>query len=617
MNFFGYLIVLSAMVAAFTACDQKQKVYQTDVLVIGGTTSGVAAGIQSARLNAETIIVEETSWLGGMLTSAGVSATDGNHFLHSGIWQEFRDKLIEHYGSRDALATGWVSNTQFEPHVGDSIFKRMAADEKFLKIIYNYHLAEILKSGDKVTGALFHNDDYESIKVMANVVIDATDLGDGLACAGAEYDLGMESRFETGEECAPESANNIIQDLTWVAILKDYGKEANKEIPEPKGYDPELFKGCCSMTVDSVLIDCEKMINYARLPNQKYMINWPRHGNDKYLNVVELNYEQRRKALREAKNKTLCFIYYIQNELGFKHLGIAYDEFPTADKLPFIPYHREGRRLKGMVRLTVNNITDIYEGDPLYRTGISVGDYPIDHHHACNPDAPVIRFPPVPSFSVPLGSLIPQKIEGLIVADKAISVSNIMNGATRLQPCVLLTGQAAGTLAALASNANQNVRDVNIRAVQQALLDANAYLVPLFDVSPADSEFQAIQRTVASGLLKVRGESYRWANRTWFYPDSTLSVKEFTEGLHEYDHRIEIVDSNEKLTLKEAEDLISSCLKRDISAEFNSIWEYMKNSEIDYNIAITKRELSVLLDKLLRPFETRNIGFDGSFMPKT
>ncbi|TRZ79047.1 MAG: FAD-dependent oxidoreductase, partial [Chitinophagaceae bacterium] len=90
----------------------------TDVLVVGGTASGISAGIQSARMGVNTMVVESTSWLGGMLTSAGVPAFDGNHLLPSGIFGEFRDQLYKVYGGPNKVATGWVSNTLFEPHVG-------------------------------------------------------------------------------------------------------------------------------------------------------------------------------------------------------------------------------------------------------------------------------------------------------------------------------------------------------------------------------------------------------------------------------------------------------------------------------------------------------------------
>jgi choline dehydrogenase-like flavoprotein len=99
---------------------------KTDVLVVGGGVGGFAAGLQAARSGVKAIIIEEGPWLGGMLSAAGVSAIDGNHELPSGIWGEFRQKLYDHYGGPSKLATGWVSHTQFEPRVADSILKSMA-----------------------------------------------------------------------------------------------------------------------------------------------------------------------------------------------------------------------------------------------------------------------------------------------------------------------------------------------------------------------------------------------------------------------------------------------------------------------------------------------------------
>jgi hypothetical protein len=263
--------------------------------------------------------------------------------------------------------------------------------------------------------------------------------------------------------------------------------------------------------------------------------------------------------------------------------------------------------------MTINHALNRYGEQPLYRTGISVGDYPVDHHHDCRPDAPIINFPPVPSFNIPLGALIPESIDGLIVSDKAISVSNIMNGATRLQPCVLLTGQAAGALAALSVKNNQEIRQIDIRKLQQTLLDAGAYLMPLVDVSPADKEFQAIQRITASGILKVKGESHDWANRSWFYPDTVIMVKEFSEGLHAFDPKFSMNDDQSLLTVQKTGSLIGNFLNKDISGEIQRIWKTRMTRKFDPKLVITKRELSVLTDELIRPFETKSIGFDGNY----
>lgn len=588
---------------AFFSCKPGDSTPQktVDVLVIGGTTSGTSAGISAAREGVSTLIVEETPWLGGMFSSQGVGACDGNHNLHSGIWNEFRDLLRTRYGGAAALETGWVSNTLFEPHVADSIFKAMASKEKTLEVVYGYFLTEVLKEENKVVGAIFENEKGEKLKVTAKIVVDATDIGESLKMAGADYRLGMDSRAETGEANAPEVANDIVQDLTWVAILKDYGPDADKTIPKPEGYNPEEFRLSCNETVDGRKLDCDQMLTYGRMPNGKYMINWPKYGNDVYLNVVEMSREERNKELQKAKDFTLQFVYYIQHELGYKHLGLADDEFDTEDLLAYAPYHREGRRLKGMAYLTYNHVAEPYnQKEALYRTGISVGDYPVDHHHDKNPNAPHVGFPPVPSFNIPLGSLIPEKVDGLIVSDKAISVSNLINGSTRLQPVVFLTGQAAGTLAAIAVKEEKQPRDISVRNVQQVLLNNNVYIMPLFDVAPTDAEFAAIQKISATGIIRTTGEAFQWANRTWFYPEKTISEKEFTEGLKEYDSTVEISTNTNDLTGEQALKLIAKVAGKELKDETAT------------SNAITRRQLAVMLDKHLNPF-AKEIDFLGHY----
>ena len=68
---------------------------------------------------------------------------------------------------------------------------------------------------------------------------DATELGDIAKMCGVPYDLGMESQAVTHEDIAPAKANNIVQDLTYVAILKDYGRDMTMEKPE--GYNANDF----------------------------------------------------------------------------------------------------------------------------------------------------------------------------------------------------------------------------------------------------------------------------------------------------------------------------------------------------------------------------------------
>jgi hypothetical protein len=518
----------------FVSVSQQRLV--TEVLVVGGGTGGTAAAIQCSRMGVATILVEETAWLGGMLTAAGVSCTDGNDELPSGMWQDFREALYSHYKTRN-LGTGWVSNTCFEPHVGDSIFKAWAVREKKLTVLHGWYFDHVQKKGNKTVGAIFKNARGQFLTVEAKITIDATDLGDVFSNAGAVYDLGMEDKFYADEEMAPGKIN-LVQDLTWVAILKDFGATADKTIQRPTNYDSTRYFCSCTEAPcpfgNPKNVGAKQLLEYGRLPHDKFMLNWPAHGNDFYANVVDISPLLRNEILINAKQKTLGFVYFIQTQLGFKNIGFS-DEFGTIDKLALMPYHREGRRLKGVVRLNVNHLAQPFDQKlMLYRTGIAVGDYPLDHHHGEVKEAPEIKFPNIPSFNVPLGALIPETIDGLIVCDKGISVSNLANGSTRLQPCVLLTGQAAGVLAALSIEGKVHPRNMNVKKVQAILLKEKCYLMPYVDVNPDNADWQAVQRVGSLGLVRGVGKPQGWANKTYFYPDSTITVAEFTKCLSQW-----------------------------------------------------------------------------------
>ncbi len=630
-----------------------QRVMHVDVLVVGGGTAGIAAGIQAARLQAKTLIVEETTWLGGMLSAAGVSATDGNHLLPSGLWGEFRARIYKYYGGPSKVATGWVSNTHFEPHVANQIWKEMASAEKSLQVLYQHQFnGTIVRNNSHVAGARFVSlVNGEQLVVYAKQVVDATELGDVMASAGVSFDIGMEASALTGENVQVPSSNDIIQDLTYVAILKDYGKGVDCTIAKPAGYDPTEFDGCCldfykDTTRIKPGVDCAKMITYAKLPGNKYMLNWPGHGNDIYLNLIQLTPAERSKELVKAKQQTLRYIYFLQHQLGYKNLGLADDEFPTPDRLALIPYNREGRRLKGVVRFKVQDISKPFDQPfPLYRTGIAVGDYPIDHHHRKNSAAPQhLGFYPIPSFTIPLGSLLPQSHSGLIVAEKGISVSNVVNGTTRLQPCVLLIGQAAGALAAASiKNKVQDARQVPVRLVQSILLQQKAYLMPYADVSIADLGFEAIQRVGASGFLRGKGQPNAWANRTWFEPDSTITVYQFIsqlpafailknsnpvtynnplsswiepsrkEGLLSLRRAIELVGEIEKALLVMNRKSSSRSESLSIEDKVYSNWVGWGLTNYQPDRPVTKRELAMLLDKIINPFSVLAVNHQGNY----
>ena len=477
-----------------------------DVVVVGGGAGGTAAAVEAARGHARTLVIEETPWLGGVLTSAGVSAIDGNYRLRGGIFGEFTDSLALRYDGYDALRSGWVSNILYNPSVGADILANIAR-EAGVAVRHGCTLKDIRY----VNGRGWRLRLSDNARIYTQILIDGTELGDVAHEAGA----------------ATLDDSRAIQDFTYVAIVKEYDHDVAMEMPED--YDAEAYRNCCLNPMadnqdgnnpkGQKLWSPQQMLSYGRLHDRHIMLNWPIEGNDYYADYLALTPEGREEVFRRAKNRTLGFVYFLQKDLGFSHIGVADDVFPTDDGLPFFPYFREARRIAGRDTMTLDAARHPYDHD-LYTRAVAVGDYPVDHHHYQHPQWRELRhlgFGAIPSFSVPLGVVIPLDVEDLLVADKAISVDWEMNGGVRLQPVLMGIGQAAGALAALSARTRRHPSEIPAAEVQAVLLDHGCYLLPFLDLKPGEPGFRELQEKGVRGEVKGVGRSVGWANETWVH----------------------------------------------------------------------------------------------------
>jgi hypothetical protein len=165
-----------------------------------------------------------------------------------------------------------------------------------------------------------------------------------------------------------------------------------------------------------------------------------------------------------------------------------------------------------------------------------------------------------------------------------------------LQPVVLGIGQAAGVLAALGVKNNVQLSKINIREVQNALLQSNAYIMPFFDAPVSDSDFKAVQRLGVLGIVKGEGIPYKWANQTWFYPDKVVSQYEFVNGLRPYYQSLfqRYDASGDPLTLQYFYEILLS-----IGFEKSVAVKNMKG-----DTPISRRQLARLIDTYLTLFTT-------------
>lgn len=473
----------------------SQQTYTTDILIVGGGTGGTAAAIQAARRGVKTILVSEFSWLGGMLTSAGVSAPDGNELeaFQTGLWGDFIQELQRRQPG--GLDHSWVSFFSYDPRIGAEIFADWVKELPSLTWICGQVPLEVIRGQDKITGVRFAD-----LTIYAKIILDGTELGDLLALGEVPYRWGWELKSQWGEPSAPEDFNALtqtypVQAPTWVVVMEDFNNrsETPPEIPPAPNYDPSLFKGAWDN------YGAETFMNYGRLPENKFMINWPICGNDYCQDVNRLLQSEieRREFLQECFWHSQNFAHFIQSNIKAplgRRYGLATGTFPArASAFALHPYFRESRRLVGLTTICEQDILPLKNGSHLssFHDTIAIGNYANDHHY------PGVEFPLQPKsirwggrwtgtpFTIPYQSLVPISVDGLLVCEKNISVSHIANGATRLQPVVMGIGQAAGMAAALCIELECQPRELPVRTLQRALLNDDyspTALVPLFNL---------------------------------------------------------------------------------------------------------------------------------------
>lgn len=567
------VLLFFSLFSLITPVFAEEKTY--DVVIVGAGSGGCSAAVQAARMGMSVALLEPSDWIGGQMTGAAVSTMDDKTMTRTGIYGEFISKVRNYYAAlgRNVNICYWGNDTiAFEPRVGQKILYSMLKEAGKVDVICGISPVSVTKNDDRVVSAVFAAGGAE-VTFRAKVFIDATECGDFIPLTGA--------RYRSGNSLSPNmKPHSIMQDITYVAVIKKYPEGLPPELkiatPPPK-YNNYLFGFRSIIRPDGSTWPGNYPFNvpthnaYRAIPDpdnnavilggeswswgniSKTAINWANdYPGDDYASYpnsaprsMSIDFLEkpdfRAEATREAMLKTLCFIYYMQNELGMHDWSVdngqGYGKWFAGDwrqwgdifepyaeiisHFPPFPYVRESRRLVGVRTMT---ISDINRNQTIKRTllnardSVALGEYPTDIHG--NSDNQYLEEylgetkDKLPNdwegdgglFQIPLGVFIPEKIDGLLAAEKNISVSRIVNGSTRLQPVTMLTGQAAGAIAALAVKKNVQPRDVQVFDVQAALIKSRARLsLYIFEDAP---EYSPLWPGIEAAVLYEYMEPY-------------------------------------------------------------------------------------------------------------
>lgn len=514
------------------------KMLEVDVLIAGAGTGGTAAAFAACEAGCTVLLVEPTDWIGGQLTSQGVSCPDEHIYIEQSggtrSYYAFRDAIRNYYRtnynlSQKALSMqhlnpggGWVSRVCFEPAVGVRILSDMLLPHLESGRLHIRHRTvvdgvERDQDGRIRLVTVRHLTTGKRTLIHPRIVLDATELGDVMPIARIPYRSGMESFAQTGEPSAPRQGNpEAVQSFTYTFAC-EFRPGEHHVIPKPPGYEEnkphyslhgyKMFSGDTPFWTYRRLIAAEHFDDNA-FPNDIAMINWP--SND-YAggNIIDAPEDVAHKRHEEAKQLSLGFLYWLQTEaprddggFGYPELKLRPDIMGTQDGLSQYPYIRESRRLRGIATLHEEDIVARYNPGPRARLWLdSVGlglYYYIDVHTCCNTDLRPGSGQPVKPFQIPLRTMVTDTAPNFIAAAKNIATTHITNGAVRLHPIEWNIGESAGSLAAFAL---QNSLDpVNVAHDRELLRRYQLRLVqrgiPLFwftDIHPSHPDFEAIQ----------------------------------------------------------------------------------------------------------------------------
>jgi hypothetical protein len=497
-----------------------------DLIVYGGTASGVMTAYSAAREGLHVVLLEPGDHLGGMVTG-GLSATDFGHFtIIGGYARDFYMQAAAHYGVLDlAKGANWYS----EPHVDEQIFRKMLADSGVV-VYFHERLREhggVQSSGTTVRSLTTEDGKQWRAKIFA----DCSYEGDLMAQAKITYTWGRESVSEYGEDlagvrantpkhqfawpisafdaqhrllpeimpgplAAPGSADKAVQSYNFRLILT---RDPANRLPfmQPAGYDPAQFA-----LLARYLSEFEEHTGHAPrlgditnpvpIPNQKADFNNNGPFSTDFIgrswNYPNGSYAEKAAIWKQTLLYTQSFFYFISHDPSVpaslrdeaNEWGLSKDEFAGTDHWPNQLYIREGRRMIGAYVMRQSDLQE-NRSKP---DSIGMGSYNSDSHNVeriAMPDGTVQNEGdvqvPVQPYEISYRTITPKRSEATnLLVPVCFSATHVAYSSLRMEPQYMIIGQAAGVAASLAIRERKAVQDISIGTLQKDLRAHHAIL---------------------------------------------------------------------------------------------------------------------------------------------
>jgi len=446
----------------------------------------------------------------------------GSSKTYRSFRQKVRDFYARSYPLTEAAkknprlnpGNGSVSKLCHEPRVAMAVLLEMLAPHLTagrVVLLQPSRLQFVDTDGDRVIAVeVSDGNQGRRIALTSPYFVDATETGDLVFQSRTEFVSGAESRRDTKEPHAPAEANPDNHQAFTVCFAMDYQEGKDNRIEEPamyrrwRDYTPQLTPAWPGKLLSWAMSEPKTLkrrqvgfdpmgpvpkglnlwtyrrvadrANFSEgsIPSDICLVNWPQ--NDYWLGNLFDNGDEKWDHLARARELSLSLFYWMQTEAprpdgrhGWKVLRLRPEVMGTDDGLAMAPYIRESRRIKALFTVTENHVGVDARSKLLgkkpgeftaekFPDSVGTGSYRIDLHPSSGGDN-YIDIASLP-FQIPLGALIPERLENLLPACKNIGTTHITNGCYRLHPVEWSIGEAVGELVAFCTAKKRVPRQV-------------------------------------------------------------------------------------------------------------------------------------------------------------
>lgn len=422
-----------------------------DVIVVGGDPEGISAAVTAARNGQKTLLVEDDSALGGLMTLGELNFIDmcngrDGTLLTRGTFEEFYNA---------------VGGTAFDIPTAKDVFLQMVNNEENLTLMLDTKVTKPMMQEQTITGVVLEQKG-KTIKCKADSVIDATVDGDIAAAAGAAYTYLGED-YGHRENVTGVTLVFELSGVDWQAVCGYLNGDDNPNT----GATNKAAWGYHAESNAYVPQDGEtrlRGLNIALQDNGNVLVN-----GFIIFGVDPLDAASKEAGIERGKAELEHIVPYLrENFVGFADAVLV----DTAEQL----YVRESRHIAGEYQLTLDDVLE----NRWFDDTVAIGSYPVDVPPNAQQLRGIILGNP-DRYGVPFRCLVPRNIDGLLIVGRSASYTSLAAGSARVIPLGMAEGDAAGVAAAYAKEHGQSFREISqdsaaIAAIQQTLKAQGAYL---------------------------------------------------------------------------------------------------------------------------------------------